>query len=403
MQEIRWQLPDGVIETLPHQAIILEKLRRQLLDLFCIWGYELVMPPLMEFTDSLLADVGGDIERLTLKITDQISGRLMGFRADITPQAARIDAHSYARSGLSRLCYVDHVFYAKPKSPLSIRTPLQGGIELFGEAGLAADLEVMSLLLTALDTLSIEAEALSKMSFNKPTLDLGHVGLCRTLMNNLQLTKEQQYQYFSLIQSKDIADIASWSQSMTQDPNDAHCLKILPQLCGDVSTLERARQEFGNTQPNLMSAINDLETIHQSLERSFPHCNVYFDLGEFRGYQYHTGIVFAAYVESLGEAIANGGRYDAIGEKYGRSRPATGFSLNLSSLLSLLSTEDCITQTRLNGIFAPYSHDPKLHQFVAKLRRQGERVVSGLNTSNQAKDLGCDRVIVYRDEQYQVD
>ena len=383
-----WLLPDGVEEILPDDAQALEGLRRSLLDLYASWGYELVMPPLLEFTDSLLTGVSNDLHLLTLKVTDQLSGQLMGLRADITPQVARIDAHSYMKSGPNRLCYADHVLHAKPKSPLAVRTPLQVGVELFGESGLDADIEVISLLLSSLETMGVE----------RVTLDLGHVGICRALLDSVELSNEQQSAFFALLQSKDNVELDQWLNSNVSDQEMAGYLSLLPRLCGDQSVLQRAREQFASAPAEVLAAIDELEGIADVITLRYPEINIYFDLGEFRGYQYHTGIVFAAYAEGFGDAIANGGRYDHIGEAFGCARPATGFGLNLTSVLSLLNLS-----VPASGIYAPATDDPAQWQVVLDLRTKGETVVCGLSSEQpNYAELRCDRLLVLENGQYQV-
>lgn len=388
MKVDRWLLPDGVEEILPAEALRVEKLRRGLLDLYTSWGYELVMTPLLEFTDSLLGGVDGDLHLLTLKVTDQLSGQLMGLRADITPQAARIDAHSYVKQGPNRLCYADHVLHAKPKSPLAMRTPLQAGVELFGEAGLGADIEVISLLLASLDQTGVQ----------EVTIDLGHVGLCRALLDSLGLGTDQQYEFFDLLQTKDVPAISHWVQTTLNSRQATLWLSCLPGLCGDASVLDMAREKLADAPPMALAAIEELRAASEVIRQRYPDVTVYFDLGEFRGYHYHTGIVFAAYANGFGDAVANGGRYDHIGEAYGRARPATGFGLNLNSILSLsLSTEAA------PGIYAPPAVDSDQWQAIQALRHQGERVVCGLSEQQpNFEELCCDRQLVFDNGQYQV-
>lgn len=387
----RWLLPDGVEEILPAQADSVEQLRRQLLDLYRSWGYEMVIPPLLEFTESLFSGVGRDLELLTLKVTDQLSGRMMGLRADMTPQAARMDAHSYHREGVSRLCYADHVLYARPKSPLGTRTPLQAGVELFGESGLEADLEVISLLL----------ESLSAAGLSKLTLDLGHVGIYRALTETIDLSENQQNQLFDLLQTKDQAEIKQWLNDNIDDAEVAAWLLELSSLSGNVSVLDRAREVLADAPAEVHAALDELAAIAEVISQRYPEINSYFDLSELRGYHYHTGIVFAAYAEGFGDAIANGGRYDHIGEAFGRSRPATGFGINLTSIIRLLP----VAVTEVKGIYAPASEDAKQWDAVQALRAQGERVVCGLSSEQRADslaELNCDRQLVLVDDEYQV-
>ncbi|ODS22833.1 ATP phosphoribosyltransferase regulatory subunit [Candidatus Endobugula sertula] len=385
----RWLLPDGVEEILPTQAQGVEQLRRQLLDLYRSWGYELVIPPLLEFTESLFSGVGRDLEQLTLKVTDQLSGRTMGLRADMTPQAARMDAHSFVRQGCSRLCYADHVLHARPKSPLAIRTPLQAGVELFGEAGLNADIEVISLLL----------ESLSKVGIEAVTLDLGHVGVYRVLTELSGLSVLQEQEFFSLLQTKDQAEIKQWLNDNVESAESRQWLFALSSLSGDESILQQAQGILADAPAEVHAAIDEMIEVAGVIAMRYPTINRYFDLSELRGYHYHTGIVFAAYAEGFGDAVANGGRYDYIGECFGRSRPATGFGLNLTSIISLLPLDD----KQAAGIYAPASGDNAQWQAIQRLRANGERVVSGLSVViPDFVELGCDRQLVLVEGEYLV-
>ena len=392
-----WLLPDGVEEVLPVEALVVEKLRRDLLDLYKSWGYELIIPPLLEFTDSLLSGVGGDLNLLTLKVTDQLSGQLMGLRADITPQAARIDAHSYVKKGPNRLCYIDHVLHARPKSPLAVRTPLQVGVELFGETGLAGDIEVISLLLASLQEVGMAVGG-EQAGERKVTLGLGHTGLCRALLGGFKLSCHQENEFLDLLQTKDEAEINHWIRCNLDSAQAASWLSCLSGLCGDASILEVACEQLAGAPTEALAAIDELATVSALLNQRCSRVNLYFDLGEFRGYDYHTGIVFAAYVDGFGDAIASGGRYDHIGEVYGRARPATGFGFNLTSVLPLLSVTE-----ELSGIYAPPTDDPDQWQAVQALRRQGERVVCGLSEQPpDLQELRCDRLLVLDEGQYRV-
>ncbi len=383
----RWLLPEGVEEILPAEAQGVEHLRRSLLDLYSRWGYELVIPPLMEFTDSLLSGMGGDLNLLTLKVTDQLSGKLMGLRADITPQAARIDAHSRIKNGPNRLCYADHVLHAKPKSPLAVRTPLQVGVELFGEAGLDADIEVISLLL----------ESLEKVSIPEITLDLGHVGIVRALLEELPLTNDQESEYLSLLQKKDVNDIQQWVEHNITLSQSKPWLSVLPTLCGDVSVLKLARELLADAPAEIAASIDELEAIRETICTRYPKVNIYFDLGEWRSYRYHTGLVFAAYANGFGDAVANGGRYDHIGEVFGRARPATGFGINLTSVVSLLELP-----TLPAGIYAAPSSDDAQWQKIQALRASGERVIVGLSQKPDFTELVCDRELVEENGEFAV-
>lgn len=376
----RWLLPDGIEEILPSRAYKIERLRRRLLDLYHAWGYDLVIPPLAEFTESLLSGSGADLDLLTFKITDQLSGRTMGVRADITPQAARMDAHSLNRQGPNRLCYAGQVLYTRARGPLESRSPIQIGIELFGEPGLAADIEVVSLLL----------DTLSEAGLADIHLDLGHVGIYRGLEAAAGLDDGQRAELFGLLQRKDWG-LAGWLQTNVADNDIATLLAALPDLAGDVSVLGRARMALVGAPAVVQTALAELASVVERMQRDRPGVDIYLDLGELRGYHYHTGIVFAAYSSLNPVAIGNGGRYDHVGEAFGRARPATGFGVDLGLLATLV--EDI--EVTVAGIFAPVTDNPAFAEEIRRLRARGERVVAGFEgqIANYA-ELHCDRVLV---------
>lgn len=389
----RWQLPDGVEELLPEQAQQAEALRRKLLDLYRCWGYELVIPPLIEFTESLLVGLGSDVDIQTFKVVDQLSGRSMGIRADITPQTARMDAHSLNRQGPVRLCYAGSVLHTKPKSLLASRSPIQLGAELYGDASLSSDLEVISLMLETLQCAGISGV----------TLDLGHVGIYRALIELAQLDGEAEQHLFDVLQRKATSEIEAAIAALIGDAELAGWMRSLVKLNGDRSVLARAAQLLSGAPASVMQAITDLESVADQIASRMPDVNVYFDLSELRGYHYHTGLVFAALAPGHGQAVANGGRYDDIGAVFGRARPATGFNTDLKALLGYLSSpEDELG----GGIFAPDSSTlsadqaTALWQKVQQLRAMGERVVSGLSGQTQA--AGCDRALCLQDDQWVV-
>jgi len=309
----RWLLPDGVEEILPNQALQVERLRRSLLDLYHNWGYDLVIPPMIEFSESLLSGTGSDLDLLTFKVTDQLSGRTMGVRADFTPQTTRMDAHSLRLNGPCRLCYAGTVLYTRPRSPLQSRCPIQTGVELYGEASLSADLEVINLLIATLRTTGMDVI----------NLDLGHVGVYRSLLEAAELSGVQERTLFDLLQRKAIPELEAWLGENVEDSSIAGMLRQLVDLAGDASVLDKAREAFADAPAELELALDELTEIVSQLSESAPDVELYLDLCELRGYHYHTGIVFAAYAPGLGQAIGNGGRYDHVGEAFGRSRPAT--------------------------------------------------------------------------------
>ncbi len=374
----RWLLPDGIEEVLPFQANQIENLRRRLMTLFQRWGYDYVIPPMIEFTDSLLTGSGQDIDLLTFKLTDQISGKTMGVRADITPQAARMDAHSLKREGVNRLCYAGHVLHTRIKSPLGSRTPIKVGVELFGEAGLDADIEIISLLL----------ETLTEVKLDKLYIDLGHVGVYRSLVEELALDADSEAELFNLLQTKARAEIETWVEKNISDDTQKQWLLALPKLSGGISVLDDARKVFESAPAEVNVAIDELEALLNTVSQRYPDAQFYCDLSELRGYHYHTGIVFGAFAPGVGNAIASGGRYDHVGEAFGRARPATGFDADLGALARLVELE-AESQT---GVFVPASEDELQWKAVQELRQKGERVVCGLAGQPAPYDYQyCDR------------
>ncbi|MEQ8803641.1 MAG: ATP phosphoribosyltransferase regulatory subunit [Haliea sp.] len=371
----RWQLPDGVEEVLPEQALVVERLRRELLDLYQSWGYQLVIPPLMEFTESLLIGLGEDLDLLTFKMTDQISGRTLGIRADITPQVARIDAHSLAEPGVTRLCYAGSTLHTRPQSLHASRSPIQLGAELYGDDSLAADVEVIGLMLATL-----EHAGLAEI-----TLDLGHVGVYEAVLAVAGLTAEQEAEVFDALQRKSRPDLAQALAGLAEPV--ATLITGLLDLHGDTSVLGRAREQLASSAPDALAAVAALEAVAVAVARRHPDLAIYFDLAELRGYHYHTGMVFAAYVPGHGQALANGGRYNDVGKVFGRARPATGFATDLKSLMALFPA----AAAERGAISAPAADAPGLLARVAALRAAGEVVINCLGAE---PDPRCDRELV---------
>lgn len=381
-------MPDGVEELLPAQAERAERVRRDLLDLFRGWGYRLVMPSLLEFTDSLLVGLGSDVDLLTFKVTDQLSGRTMGIRADITPQVARIDAHSLRQDGPVRLCYAGSVLHTRPKSLMASRSPIQIGVEFYGDAGLASDGEVVLLML----------ETLRVAGLDELTLDLGHVGIYRGLLQTAPvLSHADELELFDALQRKASAEIEALLQRVILAPRTRDWLRALTKLQGDVGVLERARTELAGAPAEVHAALDELAAIAALVQTRLPGVNLYFDLSELRGYHYHTGLVFAALVPGWGQAVANGGRYDHVGEVFGRARPATGFSTDLKALIALSQRE---ATDGGNAIAAPCDDDLALWHAVQALRAEGEQVVALL--PGQVIAAGCNRQLVLREGRWQV-
>jgi ATP phosphoribosyltransferase regulatory subunit len=378
-----WQLPDGIEEVLPDQAESVEHLRRTLLDLYRSWGYRLVIPPLMEFTESLLVGLGEDLDLLTFKLTDQLSGRTLGIRADITPQVARIDAHSLAEEGVTRLCYAGSTLHTRPKSLLASRSPIQVGAELYGDDSLGADVEIVRLMLATL-----AAAGLTGI-----TLDLGHVGIYEAVLAAAGLTGEQEKTVFDALQRKSVPDLRLALAGV--EPGNAALIVALVDLHGDVTVLSDARALFAQAVPNALVAVDALQDVACDIRRQLPGLDIYFDLAELRGYHYHTGLVFAAYVAGCGQALANGGRYNDVGAVFGRARPATGFATDLKALMTVLPA----SIAGGGAISMPDADDPALDVQVRGLRAAGEVVI---NCLSGAPDPRCDRQLVEENGQWLV-
>lgn len=374
--EERWLLPEGIEELLPEQAARVERLRRELLDLYGRWGYELVIPPLMEFTDSLLIGLGKDLDLQTFTLTDQLSGRLLGIRPDITAQAARIDAHSLRRDGPVRLCYAGSVLHTRRRSPFASRSPIQLGAELYGDASAAADLEIISLML----------ETMRRLGVRDVTLDLGHVGIFRALMQDLALDAPVQDAVFEALQHKSAPEIAAIVAAAGLDEARAGLLRRLAGLNGGRQVIDRAAQLFAAAAPSACAPLAALADVADKIAARMPEVNLHFDLCELHGYHYHTGLVFAAYVPGQGEAVANGGRYDDIGRVFGRARPATGFSFDLKTLLGLLPATGAGPRC---GVFVDHALADAAWNEIQRLRDSGERVLLGL--PGQQGSACCDR------------
>jgi ATP phosphoribosyltransferase regulatory subunit len=370
---MNWLLPEYISDALPQEAARIERLRRSVLDLFRRHGYELVMPPMLEYLDSLLTGAGSALTLRTFKLVDQLSGRTMGVRADMTPQVARIDAHLLNRQGVTRLCYCDSVLHTLPASQTASREPIQMGAELFGFPGIAADLEVIRLLAAALTATGTPASR----------IDLGHVGVFRALASAAELDAEAEALILQLLHVKDIPGLRSACASVAEPYRSA--LLRLPELYGGESLLDSAAREL----PALPAIVTALEDLRQ-LRAALPDLPLSFDLADLRGYHYHNGVVFAAYYPGFPSAIARGGRYDGVGKAFGRARPATGFSLDLREIVRLATVE-----TIRGAIQAPYAGaDPVLAARIAELRNQDEVVVELLPGETNSEGPQCDRKLV---------
>ncbi len=377
----RWVLPEGIEEVLPAQARLLEDIRRNLIDMFTSWGYDLVMPPLVEYLESLLSGTGHDLDLQTFKITDQLTGRMMGIRADMTPQVARIEAHHLKQNTPTRLCYLGTVLHTRPQGFSASRSPLQIGAELYGHKGEQSDVEILGLMV----------ETLKLIGMDTFYIDLGHAGIFRALVNQAGLSSEQENQLFDVLQRKAKPELAALMVEWKLNKTIADMLTSLPDLNGGEEVFQHAASIFAKADKDVLSAIKNLQEIATQFKARVSDIKLHYDLSELRGYNYHTGVIFAAYTPGQGQAIAQGGRYDDIGKDFGVARPATGFSADLKTLVSLSG----LRGKQQQGIFSAESHEPTLFEFIAKLRAHGERVVMALpEQQGDAKAMQCDRIIV---------
>jgi ATP phosphoribosyltransferase regulatory subunit len=374
----RWLLPENIADILPSEARKIEDLRRILLDRFQAYGYELVMPPMLEYLDSLLTGSGQDLNLKTFKLVDQISGRTLGLRADMTPQVARIDAHLLNRQGVARLCYAGSILHTRAAAGSSSREQLQLGAEIYGHAGWEADLEIQALL----------NDVLNLSQVGEITLDMSHAGLLTAILGDFSPQSESLEALYAALQTKDLPGL---NQVLSDWPSEVKSAVLaLANLSGlPKKVLDQARTNLPKTTA-VKAALDELERLCAAIAElpNSPQLNL--DLADLRGYQYHSGVMFAAYVEGLPVAIARGGRYDMVGKAFGRSRPATGFSLDIMTL-ARISKKD----SRKTAILAPWANDPKLSQEIAQLRSQGQVVIQLLPGHEQDGDeFHCDRELV---------
>ncbi|WP_447893573.1 ATP phosphoribosyltransferase regulatory subunit [Vreelandella sp. GE22] len=382
----RWLLPDGMDEVLPPQASRMEELRRALLDLYYVWGYDQVMPPPVEFLDSLLTGTGTELDLQTFKLTDQLTGRMMGASADVTPQVARMDAHSLKRQGPVRLCYCTNVLRAKADQHQGGRSPVQVGVELFGHAGLEADSEIIRLALASL----------SAAGAQELHLALGHIGIFRSLVEAAELSADQEAAVFDALALKSPGELQARVSECVSDPVLGDMLLALGELHGGADILRQARERFAGAPASVIAALDQLEALNKTVLAQFD-VSLYFDLAELRGYQYHTGVMFAAYVPGYGHALAKGGRYDDTGRAFGRARPATGFSMDLKQLASLAAAAPAA-----GAIWAPAQESATLDAAIDTLRQKGERVIQALpGQRTEPAEHDCDRRLEFIDGRWQ--
>ncbi len=363
-----WLLPDQISDILPAEGRRLEALRRRLLDLYAAYGYGLIQPPMIEHVESLMVHQARDLDLRTFKVVDQASGRLLGLRADITPQAARIDAHQITDQGVTRLCYAGSVLHAQPSGLLSSREPVQVGCELFGHAGLEADLEVQELALASLDAAGIQ----------KVRLDLSHRGIFLALRAHDPVLASIEAEVLACLQSKDRVGLSELCKTFSAET--AKSLMALIDLYGPVDgangVIARAKTLLPPL-PQITQALDRLLAVaHSAMFTEHPQCVLTVDLSDLRGYRYHNGVMFSIYCPGLPNAVVRGGRYDGVGEIFGRARPATGFSLELRELLAIAPQQTPSQHASAQPVAAPWADDPALRAAISSLRKQGQAVIS---------------------------
>ena len=365
---MNWLLPEHIADALPHEAARIERLRRTILDMFRGHGYEYVIPPMLEYLDSLLTGTGSDLDLRTFKLVDQLTGRTLGLRADMTPQVARIDAHLLNRQGVTRLCYCDSVLHTLPASLAASREPIQIGAEIYGYAGIDADIEIIRLMDTALKAAGTPASR----------IDVSHVGIFRALAKAAKLDEDGERNVLQRLQTKDVPGLREVCAALDEPFRSA--LLNLPALYGGIESLQIARAKLPAL-PEIHSALDALET----LQRGLPRLPLSFDLADLRGYNYHNGVVFDAYFDGCPSAVAQGGRYDGVGRSFGRERPATGFSMDLRSI-AVLTENDKST----GAILAPHvPDDADLQRAVDTLREGGRIVIQLLPGETQSEGAPC--------------
>ena len=375
-----WLLPEYVDDILPPEARRVEVLRTRLLEQFRVHGYRLVIPPMLEYLESLLTGTGHDLDLRTFKLVDQVSGRTMGLRADITPQVARIDAHLLNQDGVTRLCYAGSVLHTWPRGLNATREPLQIGAEIYGHAGIESDLEIQRLLV----------DALALCGIGNASLDIGHVGVFRAVCQRGAVGAELEAELHEALEAKDLPRLETLTAGLSDHTRAA--LMLLPQLYGDAPLLARARAELPEY-PEIALALDDLARLSSAII-GMP---ISIDLADLRGYHYHSGAVFSAYVHGMPNAIALGGRYDEVGKAFGRARPATGFSMDLRDL-----ARAALAEPEPGAVRAPYSEDVDLAAAIRKLRAAGEIVIVDLPGHGGKGATGCERELVFADGAWQM-
>lgn len=380
-----WLLPEHIADVLPAQARRIEELRRDLLDGARGYGFELVMPPLLEHLDSLLSGTGRELDLKTFKLVDQLSGRTLGVRADTTSQVARIDAHLLNRHGVTRLCYCGPVLHTRPDGLHGTREPLQFGAEIYGHVGLEADLEVQELAL----------DGLLRAGISQLTLDMGDARIVRGLLAGLPLDGASLAQIYAALAAKDQAAMDTHTARFPAPTRQG--LQALLRLYGAEDVLQAARRELPS-HPLINAALDDLAWLAQHLRQAYPDVRVGFDLADLSGYAYYSGARFAVYASGSSDAIVRGGRYDEVGAVFGRNRPAAGFSMDLKQLVLLTRP-----RTMRPAIRAPWGEDAGLRAAIRRLREQGDSVVCILpGHEHEGEEFACDRELAAVDGQWLV-
>jgi len=376
-----WVLPDHIADVLPSEARHIEELRRDLLDTARCYGYELVIPPLLEHLESLLSGAGSALDLQTFKLVDQLSGRSIGVRADCTPQVARIDAHLLNRQGVTRLCYCGPVLHARPGAPHASREPLQMGAEIYGHSGLEADVEILGLALHCLKAAQVE----------QPMVDLADARLVKSLLDGVTLSPAQRNALYAALAAKDRAELADLTRDL--DSSLRQGLLALVNLYGDAQVLSEAQQHLPPL-PGVREALQSLKQVADHL----PNIKVSFDLADMQGYAYYTGTRFSIYASAANAALVRGGRYDRVGAVFGRQRPAAGFSVDLKTLVGSVPA-----RALRAAIKAPWRDEAALNDLIARLRREGEVVVCVLpGHENEVDEFQCDRQLCHVNGQWQI-
>lgn len=381
MHSKRWLLPDGIEEFLAPESSKIESLRRDILDCYRTWGYQLVMPPMVENLDSLLTGTAGSLELKTFTLVDQLSGKQLGVRSDMTPQVARIDAHLLSETHqINRLCYCGHLLHTRPSGVTASRAPFQIGAEIFGTDDIASDIEIISLLI----------ETLQISGLQNISIDLGHVAIFSDLAKAFGLSAASEKLLFDKLQRKSIPEIDDFLQTLELEASQRSQLHKLATLNGDSEILKEAAQVFHDND-GVRQHLNVIAKVAEVIQQKYPKVEVHCDLAELRGYDYHTGLVFAAFVAGEGKEIARGGRYNNIGQAFGNARPATGFSTDLVALQRLSPK----TVSPVNRILAPAAEDADLLEKIQQLRDSGQVVLKDISQGKiKAIQQNCNQVLI---------